>query len=212
MRVLWHNLKTKAIRNFPGSAGLNLPCAQSGEKMLNSRSRDGAGGARNRPRGPSPEERCRLRFQYNETSRDLRETCHGLVDEEGVRTPNHITAVRGGKSTAYQELNRRANRMAYHSRDEGVAPDAHEFIASELPTVIGLPDISKADTPYIPNGPASRTLSPLSWGLWDPLPPLAVQYVDCCVATGVAAGTGSGAKPSHGRNKCQNCLRPMGHH
>jgi amino acid adenylation domain-containing protein len=103
-------------------------------------------------------ERKQLLCEFNDTASDYpREAClHQLFEEQVARTPDNVAAVFEDESVTYIELNRRANRLARHLREQGVGPEVLVAICMErsLEVVVGLLGILKAGAAYVPLDPA----------------------------------------------------------
>ena len=73
-------------------------------------------------------EECRqLLVDFNNTAGDYpqEKTLHQVFQEQTARTPGNIAAVFEDAALTYQELNRRANRLAIILREKGVKADRH---------------------------------------------------------------------------------------
>lgn len=108
-------------------------------------------------------ERHRLLFEWNDTHTSLAsEQClHQLIEAQVERTPDAIALVHGEDRLNYQELNRRANRLAHHLRAQGIGPDQLVGVCLERSPemVVALLGILKAGGAYLPldpNHPAER--------------------------------------------------------
>ena len=81
---------------------------------------------------------------------------HELVAEQAARTPDAIALEHAGESTSYRELNRAANRLAHHLREQGIGPD--NLVALCLPRspelVVAMLGVLKAGAAYLPVDPA----------------------------------------------------------
>ncbi|MFJ4454606.1 amino acid adenylation domain-containing protein [Pseudomonas sp. NPDC089392] len=80
---------------------------------------------------------------------------HQLIEAQVFATPDAPALVFAEQTLTYAELNRRANRLAYKLREQGVGPDVLVGIAMErsLEMVIGLLGIVKAGGAYVPLDP-----------------------------------------------------------
>ncbi len=83
-------------------------------------------------------------------------TLHGLFEEQVRRTPAAVALEYGGQQLTYEDLNRRANRLAGHLRGLGVEADTLVGIAAErsIEMVVGLMGILKAGGAYVPVDPS----------------------------------------------------------
>ncbi|NWE30415.1 amino acid adenylation domain-containing protein, partial [Pseudomonas gingeri] len=106
----------------------------------------------------TPQEREHLLFDLNATQVDynLEQTLHGMFEAQVERTPDAVAVVADQHQLTYRELDRRANQLAHHLREQGVEPDARVAICVErgLDMVIGLLGILKAGGAYVPLDPA----------------------------------------------------------
>lgn len=84
------------------------------------------------------------------------ETVHQLFEAQVRQTPEQIAIAYEGRTLTYAQLNARANQLAYHLRDQGVAPDMLVGIFSERSPemIIGLLGILKAGGAYLPLDPS----------------------------------------------------------
>ncbi|WP_387696270.1 AMP-binding protein, partial [Photorhabdus sp. RM157S] len=73
-------------------------------------------------------------------------------EQQAARTPDAIAVVFEEHALSYDELNRRANRLAHHLLTLGVQPDDRVAICAErsLEMVVGLLAILKAGGAYLP--------------------------------------------------------------
>ena len=103
-------------------------------------------------------EKNQLLIEWNNTKTDYTQnkTIYQLFEEQVERTPNNIAAVFEGQQLTYQELNSKANQLAYYLRKIGVSPDTLVAIAIErsLEMIIGLLGILKAGGAYVPLDPS----------------------------------------------------------
>lgn len=109
------------------------------------------------------DERSLLLFDVNDTEHPFpRDRCfHHLVEESVDANPDAVAVVFGDQSLTYGELDERANRLAHHLIELGVAPDVPVGIFAErsLEMVVGIVGILKAGgafTPLDPKYPAER--------------------------------------------------------
>jgi len=104
----------------------------------------------------SSEERHRILIDFNRTEQPLGEVVRieQLFEEQAVRTPEKI-AVTGKESLTFEELNRKANQLARHLRQEGVVPGGFVGLMAEPAEelVIGMLAILKAGGAYLPIDP-----------------------------------------------------------
>lgn len=102
-------------------------------------------------------ERHQILEEWNATAVDYPlDTCiHELVEAQARRTPDATALIFGEQHLTYQELNRKANQLAYYLRQHGIGPEVFVGIAVErsFEMVIGLLGILKAGGAYIPMDP-----------------------------------------------------------
>ncbi|MEW6733472.1 MAG: amino acid adenylation domain-containing protein [Acidobacteriota bacterium] len=81
---------------------------------------------------------------------------HQLFEEQVIYTPDAIAVVYKQIELSYQELNQRANQLAYYLKSLGVGPEVLVGICVErsLEMVIGILGIMKAGGAYLPLDPA----------------------------------------------------------
>ncbi|HEX2077404.1 MAG TPA: amino acid adenylation domain-containing protein, partial [Longimicrobium sp.] len=122
-------------------------------RVLQAMAADDALGVDRLPMLPEAERRLVLR-EFNDTRREYpREACvHELFEAQAARTPGAVAVVSEAERVTYAELNARANRLAHHLRDLGVAPDVRVGICVErsVEMVVGLLAILKAGGAYVP--------------------------------------------------------------
>jgi amino acid adenylation domain-containing protein len=123
---------------------------------------ESAGSSANRPISRlsmlSEAERARLLISWDANRQPLprRETIKGLFEEQVARAPGAPAIVFDGERLTFDELNRRANRIAWLLRDRGVGPGALVGILMQksldlVPAVLG---VVKSGAAYIPLDPA----------------------------------------------------------
>jgi amino acid adenylation domain-containing protein len=100
-------------------------------------------------------ERERLLEEWNETGVDYGarpSSLHRLFEEQAARTPDAVAVVCEGRQMTYAELDARANRLAQHLSELGVAPEARVGVLLEhsFETVVGLLGVLKAGGAYVP--------------------------------------------------------------
>ncbi|AIA70439.1 hypothetical protein EV46_07535 [Pectobacterium atrosepticum] len=102
-------------------------------------------------------ERQQMLVDFNATDADIprHALIHELFEAQVACTPDAIAVVFGEASLSYDELNRRANRLAHHLISFGVRPDERVAICVErgLDMVVGLLGILKAGGAYVPLDP-----------------------------------------------------------
>ena len=102
-------------------------------------------------------ERQQVLVEWNATETDYpKDKCiHTLFEEQVERTPDAVALVFEGEELTYDELNRRANRLAHHLRELGIERETLVAICVErsLEMVVGLVGILKAGGAYVPLDP-----------------------------------------------------------
>lgn len=105
----------------------------------------------------SQEEYGRLIVDWNKTKADYKQAApiHRLFEAQAERTPEAVAVIFGGQSLTYDELNRRANRLANYLQALGVGPEALVGLYMERSPemVIGALAILKAGGAYLPLDP-----------------------------------------------------------
>jgi amino acid adenylation domain-containing protein len=104
------------------------------------------------------EQRHRLLTDFNATKQPYPtgEVLPELFARQALRQPHAIALICEGETLSYDELNRRANRIAHHLIGLGVRPDHRVGICAERSPVmlVGLLGILKAGAAYVPLDPA----------------------------------------------------------
>lgn len=102
-------------------------------------------------------ERERLLHAWNATARPLPDvaTVHEVFQQQVKRTPDTVAVVAGDRPQTYDELNRRANRLARHLRALGAGPDVLVGLCLErsVDLLTGAYGILKAGAAYVPLDP-----------------------------------------------------------
>ncbi|MCT7975717.1 non-ribosomal peptide synthetase [Laspinema olomoucense] len=103
-------------------------------------------------------DRHQLLVEWNNTWTDYpQDKCiHQLFEEQAERTPEKVAVVFDGEQLTYQELNVKANQLAYYLQNLGVEPEVLVGICVErsLEMVIGLLGVLKAGAAYVPLDPS----------------------------------------------------------
>lgn len=83
-------------------------------------------------------------------------TIHSIIEKRVLETPLAIAAVFGDQSISYDELNKKANQLAYYLRELGVGPDVYVVICMDrsIDFLIGVLGILKAGGAYVPLDPS----------------------------------------------------------
>ncbi len=105
-------------------------------------------------------ERQQLLVDWNNTAVEYpgKKLClHQLIEEQVRRTPNQVALVFEQQRLTYDDLNHRADQLAFHLRSLGAGPDVPLglFVERSLEMVIGMLGILKAGAAYLPIDPAS---------------------------------------------------------
>ncbi|WP_143288303.1 non-ribosomal peptide synthetase, partial [Calothrix rhizosoleniae] len=105
----------------------------------------------------SKEERHQLLVEWNDTATDYpsNKCIHQLFEQQVEENPNDLAVVFGEQQLTYQQLNQRANQLAYHLQSLGIKPEVLVGICVErnLEMVVGLLGILKAGGAYVPLDP-----------------------------------------------------------
>ncbi|MDY6838555.1 MAG: amino acid adenylation domain-containing protein [Thermodesulfobacteriota bacterium] len=103
-------------------------------------------------------ERHQLLVEWNNTRTEYpgKQWVHQLFESQVERTPDAVAVVFGDQQITYDELNRRANRLAWYLRRLGVGPDVLVGICLErsLDMVAALLAVLKAGGGYVPLDPS----------------------------------------------------------
>ena len=103
-------------------------------------------------------ERHQLLNEWNDTARPepAAPTIHELIEMQAARSPAAIAVECGDEALSYDQLDRRANRLARYLRQRGAAPDV--LIGACLPRtpdmLVALLGILKSGAAYVPLDPA----------------------------------------------------------
>jgi amino acid adenylation domain-containing protein len=120
-------------------------------------------------------ERHQVLVQWNETRAEYpRDRCvHELFEAQVERWPEAIAVSFGEEKLTYQELNRRANKVAHYLRRLGLGPEVLTGICMERSweMVVGILGILKAGGSYVPLDPAYPK-ERLAWMLADTQTPV----------------------------------------
>jgi amino acid adenylation domain-containing protein len=103
-------------------------------------------------------EQRQLLVEWNDTHRNYPHglRLHQLFEAQASRTPDAVALVCQEGRVTYQELNLRANRLAHHLRQLGVAPEVRVGVCltRSAKMVVALLGILKAGGAYVPLDPA----------------------------------------------------------
>ncbi|MEH2094791.1 amino acid adenylation domain-containing protein [Nostoc sp.] len=103
------------------------------------------------------QERHKILVEWNDTKVDYpKHLCiHELFEAQVEKTPESIAVVFKEQQLTYQELNHRANKIAYYLQSLGVSPEVLVGICVErsLEMIVGLLGILKAGGAYVPLDP-----------------------------------------------------------
>jgi amino acid adenylation domain-containing protein len=102
-------------------------------------------------------ERRQILFGWNMTGRDypLEQCLHQLFERQVERTPDAAAVVFQDRRLTFDELNRRANRLAHYLRARGVGPEVPVGLCVERSPemLVGVLGILKAGGAYLPLDP-----------------------------------------------------------
>ncbi|MEB3147559.1 MAG: AMP-binding protein, partial [Sphaerospermopsis sp.] len=102
-------------------------------------------------------EKHQLLVEWNDTQTEYpQDKCiHELFEQQVEKTPNAVAVVFENQQLTYQELNNRANQLAYHLQRLGVKPEVLVGIClnRSLEMMVGLLAILKAGGAYVPLDP-----------------------------------------------------------
>jgi len=118
----------------------------------------------------SQQERVQLLQEWNRTAEIFTQKCclHELVEQQAARTPDEIALIADGREHTYQELNSRANRVAYYLIARRIGPESLVGIALNRSSdmVVAILGVLKSGAAYVPLDPEyPRTR--LEWMLED---------------------------------------------
>jgi non-ribosomal peptide synthetase component F len=103
------------------------------------------------------EERRLVLQAWNDTRTEYRRdaSIHRLFEEQVRRTPAALAVIYEQERVSYEELNKRANRMAHYLRSLGVGPEALVALLLErsVEMVVAVLGILKAGGAYLPLDP-----------------------------------------------------------
>ncbi len=111
---------------------------------------------------------------WNATSRPFDCACmHELFERQAARTPQAAAVAFRDREISYDDLNRRANRVARQLIAHGVGPDQMVgiFVERSIAMVVGLLGVLKAGAAYVPLDPAFPA-ERLTWMLEDTAAPV----------------------------------------
>ena len=93
--------------------------------------------------------------KQNRRPAELGACLHQRFERQVERTPDAVALVWEGQAVSYEELNRRANRLAHCLRALGVVPDQLVGLHAErgVEMVVGIIGILKAGGAYLPLDP-----------------------------------------------------------
>ncbi|GAB4192333.1 MAG: hypothetical protein OHK0022_06440 [Roseiflexaceae bacterium] len=93
-------------------------------------------------------------------------TVVALIEAQAARTPSAPAVVTSGGHLSYEQLNRRANQLAYRLRDLGIGPEARVAICVERSSDLVLAELGvlKTGGAYVPLDPA-YPIERLAWML-----------------------------------------------
>src|SRR5579859_3947480 len=85
---------------------------------------------------------------------------HRLFEEQAAKTPQAVAVIDEDGQISYEELNRRANRLAHYLARMGVGPEVRVGICMErgLEMLVGILGVLKAGGAYVPLDPADPSV------------------------------------------------------
>ncbi|EOP94530.1 amino acid adenylation domain-containing protein [Bacillus cereus VD140] len=104
----------------------------------------------------SQEEREIILNKFNDTAVEYPVgTIHELFEEQVKKTPNHIAVVFEEKQLTYEELNKKANKLARTLREKGVVQNSIVAIMVDrsVEMIVGILGVLKAGGAYLPIDP-----------------------------------------------------------
>jgi amino acid adenylation domain-containing protein len=105
----------------------------------------------------TPQERGRLLVEWNAGPRHVPDgrCVHELFEARVAETPEAVAIVSGAETPTYDQLNRRANRLAHHLRELGVRQSDVVGLCLDrsVGLIVGLLGIMKANAAYLPLDP-----------------------------------------------------------
>jgi len=102
-------------------------------------------------------ERRQIVVEWNATGRELPEGfVHEWIAAQAKRSPQAVAVACGSESLTYEELDRRANGLAWRLRRLGIGPEMRVGIALErsIEMVVGVLGVLKAGGAYVPLDPS----------------------------------------------------------
>ena len=102
------------------------------------------------------DEQHQLLVEWNQTEAEYVEECvHEMFEAQVERTPDAVAVVFEDEEISYQELNRRANKLAHYLRREGVRAESLVAVMMErsVEMVVTLLGVLKAGGAYVPVDP-----------------------------------------------------------
>jgi amino acid adenylation domain-containing protein len=106
-------------------------------------------------------EQRQILVEWNETAaNDGRDRCvHQLIEEQARQAPDAVAILFQSQRITYRELNARANQLACHLRQLGVAPDVRVGVCMRRTPdlIVAILAILKAGGAYVPLDPAYPT-------------------------------------------------------
>ena len=109
----------------------------------------------------SEAERNQILYQFNDTDVEYpaKKTIHQLFEEQVQNSPECVALVSHEQEVTYQELNEKANGLAYELRKLGVGPDVivGVMIENSIEMIVGVLGILKAGGAYLPIDPEYPT-------------------------------------------------------
>jgi amino acid adenylation domain-containing protein len=108
-----------------------------------------------------PAERTQLLVEWNDTARDYPRTrcLHQVFEDQAKQHPEAVAVTFGEESITYDVLNQRANQLAHHLQQQGIAAGQRVGLLVErsIEMFVGLLGIQKSGAAYVPLDPAYPT-------------------------------------------------------
>ena len=105
----------------------------------------------------SAAEEHELIVEFNQTKADFRgDVClHEFFEEQVARTPKAVAAISGRERISYEQLNKRAGRLASYLLSRGVGPETLVGLCADrsIRLLVGILGILKAGAAYVPLDP-----------------------------------------------------------
>ena len=111
----------------------------------------------------SQSERQQFLFEWNDTKTSYPDSVcvHQLFERQVLKTPHRVALIHEGETLTYEELNRRANKLAHYLRGMGVGTETRVGMMLErsvemVLAILGIMKAGGAYVPFDPNYPQER--------------------------------------------------------